>query len=78
MGGQPRMVGRRRDPDDAGSQLLAHDSGPAVGVPVILTGRLPGTSRIPRQPDQGRPDLDRALPLERRDSFLREALAYLA
>jgi len=28
--------------------------------------------------DQGRPDLDRVLVLERRDSFLRQALAYLA
>jgi aminoglycoside phosphotransferase (APT) family kinase protein len=32
--------------------LLGHDSGPAVGLPVVLTERLPGTSRIPRQPDQ--------------------------
>jgi hypothetical protein len=33
-------------------KLLGHDSGPAVGVPVVLTERLPGTSCIPRQPDQ--------------------------
>jgi aminoglycoside phosphotransferase (APT) family kinase protein len=35
-------------------QLLGHDDGSAAGVPLILTGRLPGTSRIPREIDPPR------------------------
>ncbi len=32
--------------------LLGHDDGTAAGVPLVLTERLPGTSRIPRECDQ--------------------------
>lgn len=34
--------------------LLGHDDDAVAGVPLMLTGRLPGTSRIPRDYDQRR------------------------
>jgi aminoglycoside phosphotransferase (APT) family kinase protein len=35
-------------------QLLGHDDGTAVGVPLLLTERLPGSSQIPHEPDPSR------------------------
>ncbi len=35
-------------------RLLAHDDGTAVGVPLVLTERLPGSSQIPLEPNPAR------------------------
>jgi len=35
-------------------ELLGSDDGRAVGVPVVLSARLPGSSQIPREPDPAR------------------------